>query len=86
MNHASTVLILDANQRSALAATRSLGKQLNTVIITADETPIALAQHSRFSTRYVQYPSPRLAQQRFSNCWSAFVPATTLAPVTPWPK
>ncbi len=83
MNHASTVLILDANQRSALAATRSLGKQLNTVIITADETPIALAQHSLFSTRYVQYPSPRLAPTAFCQWLVGFVADHNISAVYP---
>jgi len=54
-----TVLVLDANQRSALAVTRSLGK-LNIPIFTAEETPTALAGASRFSNRHFSYPSPKL--------------------------
>ncbi len=51
------ILVLDANQRSALAVTRSLGAQKIT-IITADDTPAALAGHSRYSAQYLQCPSP----------------------------
>ncbi len=39
---ASRVLILDADQRSALAATRSLGRR-GLVVVAADETTRALA-------------------------------------------
>ena len=51
------VLVLDALQRSALAVTRSLGRR-GITIITADETPSALAGYSRYSDQYVTYPSP----------------------------
>ena len=53
MTHA---LILDANQRSALAVTRSLAKK-GVPVITADETPDSLAGSSRYSQQYIQYPS-----------------------------
>jgi len=52
------VLILDANQRSALATVRSLGRQ-GLSAITADDTSSALAGCSRYSAQYLQYPSPR---------------------------
>jgi len=58
------LLILDANQRSALAVTRSLGKQ-GLSIITADETPSSLAGSSRFSSRYQNYPSPSTNPKEF---------------------
>ena len=52
------VLVLDANQRSALAITRSLGRQPGITVLTADTTPRALAGASRFCSGYFQYPSP----------------------------
>lgn len=54
-----TVLVLDANQRSALAVTRSLGRRPGQVrVITADSTPSALAASSRYSSAYLRYPCP----------------------------
>ena len=53
----STILVLDANQRSALAATRSLGAAGHTVL-TADAVPRALAARSRWSRDYLVYPDP----------------------------
>ena len=58
------VLVLDANQRSALAVTRSLGKH-GIPVITADETPSALAGSSRYSEKYLVYPSPLLYPEEF---------------------
>lgn len=59
-------LVMDANQRSGLAVTRSLGKAFpNAVIDTADETPSALAGASRFSNSYQQHPSPSKAPHEF---------------------
>ena len=52
-----TILVLDANQRSALAVTRSLGKHTQLRILTADASSEALAGHSRYSVGYFQYPS-----------------------------
>ena len=61
------ILVLDANQRSSLAVTRSLGKLANVQIITADASHDALAAHSRYSDNYVQHPSiydtPRAFQE-----------------------
>ncbi len=51
-------LVLDANQRSALAITRSLGGLASVTVLTADTTQRALAGTSRFSSRYLQCPSP----------------------------
>jgi predicted ATP-grasp superfamily ATP-dependent carboligase len=56
-----SVLVLDANQRSALAVTRSLGRIASYSVTTADATPEALAGHSRYSSSYIQSPSPELA-------------------------
>ena len=58
------VLILDANQRSALAVTRSLGSH-GVLLVTADETVTALAGRSCYSKQYVSYPSPRLQPDHF---------------------
>lgn len=52
------VLVLDANQRSALAVTRSLGRSGQYSVYTADSIEIALAGASRFSQRYFRYPDP----------------------------
>lgn len=60
----NTVLVLDANQRSALAVTRSLGKQ-GVPIFTAEETQTALAAASKFSNRYFKYPSPGRYPEQF---------------------
>lgn len=51
------ILILDANQRSALAATRSLGKK-GIVVITGDATRRTLAGSSKYSHASIVYPSP----------------------------
>lgn len=53
-----SVLVLDANQRSALAVTRSLGKSGGFLITTADATPQALAGASRYSQACLQHPDP----------------------------
>ncbi|MBK8163190.1 MAG: ATP-grasp domain-containing protein [Gammaproteobacteria bacterium] len=57
-------LVLDAGQRGALAVTRSLGAQ-GVSLVTADESRTALAGCSRFSQRFVTYPSPRSQPERF---------------------
>ncbi len=59
-----SILILDSNQRSALAVTRSLGKQ-GIEVFTAEETSTALASASRFSQQHFTYPSPRLKSKQF---------------------
>lgn len=51
------VLILDGNQRSALAATRSLGAR-GVTVITGATTPSSLAGTSRHATLQAVYPSP----------------------------
>jgi len=58
------VLVLDAGQRSALAVTRSLGKQ-GVPVFTAEESQYALAGCSRYSKQFFPYPSPRLHPERF---------------------
>lgn len=54
----TTILVLDANQRSALAVVRSLGKHKHLRVLAADETVEGLAGHSRYCQGYFQYPSP----------------------------
>lgn len=58
------VLILDANQRSALAATRALGEK-SVQVFTGDEVEDTLAGNSRYCYRKVVYPSPYLYPERF---------------------
>ena len=60
------VLILDANQRSALAVTRSLGKH-NIEVVTADETRSTLSGSSKYSIAEVAYPSPTTNTDAFIN-------------------
>lgn len=60
----SKTLILDASQRSALAVTRSLGRQ-GVEIFTAEDTPIALASASKFSRSHFTYPSPKQEPDEF---------------------
>ena len=52
----TSILVLDANQRSALAITRSLGRHPELTVFTADALPEALAGASRFSRGYFQLP------------------------------
>jgi predicted ATP-grasp superfamily ATP-dependent carboligase len=59
-----SVLVLDGNQRSALAVTRSLGRKGVRVIV-ADEAPRSIASGSRFCAESFQYPSPRLQPDAF---------------------
>jgi predicted ATP-grasp superfamily ATP-dependent carboligase len=61
------VLVLDANQRSALAVTRALGKQLDLMVLTADSTADSLAGCSRYSSLYLRAPSPETQPHEFLN-------------------
>jgi len=58
------VLILDGKQRSALAATRSLGKR-GIPMIVADEDARTLAGSSRYCQETIVYPSPYLNPKGF---------------------
>lgn len=58
------IVILDASQRSALAATRSLGSAGHRVV-TADESAETLAGASRYSSHELVYPSPYTASLEF---------------------
>lgn len=62
------VLILDGTQRSALAATRSLGKRVE-VVVAAEETP-CLAGRSRFASAALSYPPPARRPEEFQ-AWLA---------------
>jgi predicted ATP-grasp superfamily ATP-dependent carboligase len=59
-----TVLILDANQRSALAATRSLGAA-GVRVIAADSTERSLAGASRYVAADARYPDPLSTPDEF---------------------
>lgn len=58
------VLILDSNQRSALAATRSLGKK-GIAVVVADETEETLAGSSKYRQESFVYPSPYEHAEKF---------------------
>jgi predicted ATP-grasp superfamily ATP-dependent carboligase len=58
------VLLLDGNQRSALAATRSLGGK-GVFVITAESKKQSLAGSSRYASRNVVYPSPYTSPSHF---------------------
>jgi len=66
------VLVLDANQRSALAVTRSLGEK-GVPVITAEESSSALAGASRYSQQYAEYPSPRRSPNQFIDAISKLI-------------
>lgn len=57
-NRSNRILVLDANQRSALAVTRSLGSRDSIEVTTADTARSSLAGSSRYSCNYLQCPSP----------------------------
>jgi predicted ATP-grasp superfamily ATP-dependent carboligase len=59
-----TVLILDGNQRSALAVTRSLGRR-GVPVLVADTTARTLGGMSRYARGSVLYPSPYRYPERF---------------------
>lgn len=63
-NSSLRILVPDANQRSALAVTRSLGA-IGATVITADITLQSLAGCSRYSQQYLQCPSPAEQPQAF---------------------
>jgi len=60
-----TLLILDANQRSALAVIRSLGRLKETTIYAADSTTEAIGGSSRYCQKYFTHPSLSEAPQAF---------------------
>lgn len=58
------VLVTDSNNRSALAATRSLARAGH-VVLTSGERRDSLAAVSRYSTAFVEYPPPSVDSGRF---------------------
>ncbi len=66
------VLILDANQRSALAATRALGIH-GIPVITGDVTRRTLAGSSKYSRAGIVYPSPHDAPDDFVAALSSVI-------------
>ncbi|WP_164078349.1 ATP-grasp domain-containing protein [Alteromonas facilis] len=48
-----------------MASTRSLGKKENVKVITCDSEPAALAGESKYSSHYIQCPSPKSAPEAF---------------------
>jgi predicted ATP-grasp superfamily ATP-dependent carboligase len=64
MDNSEKILILDANQRSALAATRSLGKA-GLFVVCADEPKKTLAGASKYARRNLTYPSPYTERYKF---------------------
>lgn len=58
------VLVLDANERSALAIIRSLGRQ-GLAVVAGDRTAQALGAASRYATAAVSYPDPSTAPGAF---------------------
>jgi predicted ATP-grasp superfamily ATP-dependent carboligase len=78
------VIILDGNQRSALAATRSLGGKGIKVTVGA-ETPRSLSSCSRFCAASFQYPAPEKAPELFVSAIKQYVagkPNSVLLPMT----
>jgi len=72
------ILVLDANQRSALAVVRSLGRHSQLQVLAADETPTALAGRSRYCAAYHRYPSPRREPQNFARWLDEFIEANAI--------
>jgi len=58
------VLVLDANQRSALAIIRSLGRH-GLTIVAGDHRAHALGAASKYVTASVRYPNPATCPERF---------------------
>lgn len=76
------VLVLDGNQRAALAATRSLGRAGFTVL-TADRRRRTLAGSSRYSRSELVYPIPSAAPDDFLEWVEQAIPANDLDAVLP---
>lgn len=62
----TNILVLDANQRSALAVVRSLGRHQHLRVFAADETASALAGRSKYCAGYWRCPSPRNEPEAFA--------------------
>lgn len=77
------VLVLDAEQRSALAVTRSFGRVPELDVTTAGSSPVALAGCSRFSNRYLQSPSSEREPEAYLAWLKEVVAQTPFAMVLP---
>jgi predicted ATP-grasp superfamily ATP-dependent carboligase len=80
----TTALVLDGDQRPALAIVRSLGRRGITVHV-GDCRPASLASSSRYCASHVVYPSPEHNPQAFQQFLLDFVERThvdVLLPVT----
>ena len=66
------ILILDANQRSALAVTRAFGTSRDLWLITADSDENTLAGSSKYSREHVKYPDPVKHPDRFVHFVASF--------------
>ncbi|MDQ2076165.1 ATP-grasp domain-containing protein [Marinimicrobium sp. ABcell2] len=77
------VLVLDAEQRSALAVTRSLGSIPDVEVTTAGASPVALAGCSRFSMRYIQSPNPEREPEAYLTWLKGVVAQTPFSLVLP---
>lgn len=77
------VLVLDAEQRSALAVTRSLGRVPELEVTTAGSSSVALAGCSRFSARYLQSPSAEREPDAYLAWLKEVVAQTSFAMVLP---
>ena len=62
----SKILVLDGNQRSALAVVRSLGK-LGLTIVTSDDSTCSLAGESKYAQKHFESPSVKNHPQDFLN-------------------
>lgn len=78
----SVILVLDAQQRSALAATRSLGSHGYTVF-TADTKQETLAGASRHSAESLVYPDPYTQPIAFIEWMASILTKTNIALVLP---
>jgi predicted ATP-grasp superfamily ATP-dependent carboligase len=77
-------IILDGNERAALAVTRSLGSQGKALAVGAEKER-SLAASSRYSAAFFNYPAPEQDPEAFFGCIREYVarnPATVLLPMT----
>jgi len=58
------VLVTDAGARNVVAAVRSLGRA-GLEVVTSEQSRIALAAFSKYSSRHLVYPSPKLEPERW---------------------
>jgi predicted ATP-grasp superfamily ATP-dependent carboligase len=60
------ILITDSDNRSALAATRSLGRQGHQILVAGEKFP-SLAAASKYCKQFIPYPSPGKDPEAFLN-------------------